>query len=359
MKIVLSGGGTLGPVTPLLALVHELRARGEHEFLWMGTNKGIEKALVEDSSIPFRSIASGKIRRYFDWGYLWDPLRIMVGLIQSFFILIRFRPDRVLTSGGYVAVPVVCAAYCLRIPILVHQQDMVWGLANRIMRPLATWITVNFDASWKMLPARYRCKSHLVGNPVRPLIQSILSEPRDRALILKKFNLEEGIPIILSLGGGTGALRLNELLTQAAIGLVQNAQIIHLTGKGKQILVPELHFPTRYHHCDFFLNEMADALYIADIVISRAGTGTLTELAVLGKPTIIIPIPKSQQEANAQYFEEKNAAMVLDQEKLSPLQLASAVEELLKNNDLRTTLSQRIQLLANRDAAKEMVDILL
>lgn len=358
MRIVLSGGGTLGPVTPLLALVDELRRRGTHEFLWIGTKEGIEYTLVKEYDITFHAISAGKFRRYFDPRHLVDPFKIMYGFFQSLIIIKKFKPDCVLTAGGFVAVPVAFAAWCQNIPILVHQQDVIWGLANRIMRNFATWITINFDISRKMLPLKFKRKSFLVGNPVRAFIATLSETRKDHELLYKKFNLEQNLPIIFVLGGGTGALHLNELIAEAAPALVKFCQIIHLTGKGKTVSLPELSEPTRYHRCDFFVEEIGDALALADIVITRAGTGTFTELAALGKPTILVPLPNSQQEANALYAQEKHAALVVHEEGLSGEKITKEIKQLLENSEQRKRLSSAIAHCANPESAREIVDLI-
>ena len=145
MRILFSGGGTLGSVTPLLAVAEEFKKRGDHEFLWLGTAKGPERFLVDEWGIRFRAIRSGKWRRYFSWKNIFDLFQIFFGFFQSLWRIARFRPDAVLTAGSFVAVPVACAAKVLGVPIFVHQQDLRWGLANRIMRPLARRISVNFQ----------------------------------------------------------------------------------------------------------------------------------------------------------------------------------------------------------------------
>lgn len=358
MRIVLSGGGTMGSVTPLLALVDELRRQGGHEFLWLGTRGGNERVLVEEWGIKFKPIFSGKFRRYFSWQNFTDIFRLKLGFWQAIFILKKFKVDRVLTAGGFVAVPVVLAARFLKIPVLVHQQDLKWGLANQLMRPLATWITVNYSPTLEELPERFRERGHLVGNPVRHQISEIITKPGDRDVFFKKFNLEPNLLVLLVLGGGTGALRLNQIITEAMPGLSKFCQVLHLTGKDKKVKVPPGEWEARYHWQEFLIKEMPDVYQVADLVISRAGTGTLTELSILGKPTIIVPIPQSHQEANAKYFADALAAVVLDQTTLLPQTLVEMARGLLSNQAKREFLSVNIKKLANPEAAKEMIKLI-
>lgn len=359
MRILLSGGGTWGSVTALVALVDELRQRknDEEEFLWLGTRGGSERFLVQDLGIPFYPIFSGKLRRYFSWWNFIDPLFILIGFFQSIFILKKFKPERVLTAGSFVAVPVVWAARLLKIPALVHQQDLSWGLANKLMRPFAAWLTVNLEPSFKSLPRRLRKKAHLTGNPVRQQITGSLNNVKDKELILKKFNLEPGVPVVLVLGGGTGAVRLNEIITEAMPHLYDFCQVLHLTGKDKKINPPEGQWNSRYHWQESIL-EISDAYGAADLVVARAGLGTLSELAVLGKISLIVPIPGTHQEENAAYFAERHAAVVLDQNKLSGDLLARTIKEMLLNKSEREKLSVNISKIANLEAAKEIVDLI-
>jgi UDP-N-acetylglucosamine--N-acetylmuramyl-(pentapeptide) pyrophosphoryl-undecaprenol N-acetylglucosamine transferase len=358
MRILLAGGGTLGSVTPLLAVVEELRQKGENQFLWIGTRKGPERLLVEKWGLSFSSIYAGKLRRYFSFKNFIDIFLVLLGFLQAIYFLKKFKPDRVLTAGSFVAVPVVWAARIFKIPILVHQQDLQWGLANKLMRPLATWITVNFDYILQRLPRRYRRRAYLIGNPVRQQIKQVLEEKKDQELLYKKFNLLEGIPVVLVLGGGTGALRLNELVAEAMPELYRFCQVIHLTGKDKRVKIPEGEWERYYHWQELLIEEMADVYRVAEIVVSRAGIGTLSELSILGKPTIIIPLPQSHQEINAQFFGENQAAIVLKQEELTPHLLAQAIRELLFDKNKQITLSIQIKKLANPEAAKEIVELI-
>lgn len=348
----------MGSVTPLLALVDELRQQGGHEFLWLGTRGGNERVLVEEWGVRFRPIFSGKLRRYFSWQNFTDIFRLGFGFLQAVFILREFKADRVLTAGGFVAVPVVLAARFLKIPVLIHQQDLKWGLANKLMRPLATWITVNYPPTLEELPERFKKRGHLVGNPVRHQISEIVKKLGDRELLFKKFNLEPNLLVLLVLGGGTGALRLNEIIAEAIPQLSKFCQVLHLTGKDKKVKVPSGEWESRYHWQEFLIKEMPDVYQVADLVISRAGTGTLTELSALGKPTIIVPMPQSHQEDNAKYFGDAKAAVVLDQTTLLPQTLVDIVRGLLASQEKREFLSVNIKKLVNPEAAKEIIRLI-
>ncbi|MEK7606691.1 MAG: UDP-N-acetylglucosamine--N-acetylmuramyl-(pentapeptide) pyrophosphoryl-undecaprenol N-acetylglucosamine transferase [Patescibacteria group bacterium] len=359
MRIVFTGGGTLGSVTPLLALAEEIKKQGRHEFLWLGTATGPEHLLVEEWGIRFRAIQSGKLRRYFSRRNFFDPLRIVIGFFQSMVLLARFRAGVVLTAGSFAAVPVVFAAAVLRIPILVHQQDLRWGLANKLMRPFARWVTVNFEENLAQMPVRLRGRAHVVGNPVREAIRSVAENGGDRALKYAKFNLDPAMPVFLALGGGTGAVALNEIVAAAVPGLASFCQIVHLTGKEKRVKPPEGEWSRVYHWQEFLTKEMPDVYSLADVVLTRAGLGTLSELAFLGKAAIIVPMPGTHQEENARHFGEKGGAMVIDQGKLTPEILTKVVRELIMSEGARERLSAKMHKLANPNAAEEMANLVL
>ncbi|MFA6271495.1 MAG: glycosyltransferase [Patescibacteria group bacterium] len=227
MKIVLSGGGTGGSVAPLLAIYQQLVKVENTEFLFIGGNNSIEKDLAEENGIRFESIISGKLRRYFDPRNFLTPFAVILGFFHAIRILKKWRPDIILSAGSFVAVPVVWAAWLLRKPVIIHQQDLRKGLANKLMTPFATKITVTFPESLADFP---RGKTIHTGNPIR---ESILSGNRETAMHI--FSLSDNIPVILILGGGTGALTLNKIVTDSLPRLLEFCQIIHIAGKGKNI----------------------------------------------------------------------------------------------------------------------------
>lgn len=359
MKFIFSGGGTLGPVTPLISLAEELKRRGHHDFLWIGTYDGVERRMVEDFGMRFIAIPSGRWRRFFSLRNITDPFRVVAGCIRAYVILRRERPDAILTAGGFVSVPVAYAAHRLKIPFLVHQQDIEWGLANKLMVPFATWITANFPISLRNAPPKVRKRVVVTGNPVRSLIRDGYDEEPKRELLLHKFHLEEGVPVILVLGGGTGALHLNELMAGAAKTLTNDFQIMHVTGKGKAVPVEGLAHAERYHHYEFFTTEIRDALHLADIVVSRAGLGTITELALLEKPTILVPIHNSHQEENADYLAKEGAVVRLYEESMDAAGLSRAVADFANNHERQKSMAARLRKIANPDAAVEIIDLIL
>ncbi len=316
-KIILTGGGTGGSVTPLLALVPDFQAEG-WEVEWIGTHTGIEKNIVSQAQLPYYSISSGKLRRYFSWQNLVDIFHIKIGFFQSLKLLLTLKPDAVMSAGGYVSVPVVWAAWCLRIPVAIHQQDIRPGLANKLMSPCASLITVTFEKSLQ----DYSSKAIWTGNPIRSEFFKATHELN---------STDDHRPKILFLGGGTGAQAINELVQTSLFTLTEHYTIIHLTGE--QAVLMDKNVP--HYHVYSFLNaqEMAKIISEADVVVTRAGLGTLTELSYLAKAIIIIPMPDSHQEDNAYYFSQKGAAIILAQADASPKTLLDRISELLNDSE--------------------------
>lgn len=373
-RILLTGGGTGGSVTPLLAAHERLKEHFPNAtFVFVGSKAGIEQALVEEAGIPFRGISSGKWRRYIDARNVIDPWYVAKGFVSSLGIMVNVRPHIVLSAGSYVSVPVVAAARFHRIPVVVHQQDCRKGLANRLMTPFATKITVTFQKSLHDFP---KGKTVWTGNPVR---RSIVEAQAERAY--HTFGLEKGLPTLLILGGGTGALHLNAIVDQSLAELTEMCQIIHVAGKGKNIFQPrtlskefqphyrgllddrEEHTPRdgvrfdRYHVSEFLTDEIGDAIAVADLVATRAGLGTLTELSALGKSAIVIPIADSHQEANAALFSNAGAAITLSEKTLTPQIFANHVKQLLSNPAKLADLSAHMKTMTQRDSTSRFVKV--
>lgn len=336
-KILLTGGGTGGSVSPLLAIAETLRKTPDsYEFIWLGGRGGIEEGMVKRANIDFRPIHNGKLRRYWSWRNFIDPWLILFGLIESFVFMREWRPGLIITAGSYISVPVVWAGRLLKIPTIVHQQDLRPGLANRLMSPFSTIITVTFEKSL----ADFKEKAQWFGNPLR---ESFISASKD----IK--NPKTGLPSLLVLGGGTGAEALNVLVEEAAPLLAEFCQVQHVTGPNKNTATTA----TRKHYRAVpFLNEkeMAEAYASADLVLTRAGIGTLSELAYLGKPALIVPMPDTHQEDNAEFFRTAHAGAVLDQRQLTPELLATIIKESITDEGLLRELSGNISKLAKRDA---------
>ena len=361
VKILLTGGGTGGSVSPLLAIAEELTSppapllirRGEkgerYDFLWIGTKNGPEREMVIKAGIGFKAIASGKLRRYFSIHNFIDPFKIIAGFFKSFFIILKWRPDLVMTAGAFVSVPIVWAAWVLRVPVLVHQQDARAGLANKLMAPFARVVTVTFEESL----ASYGKKAVWTGNATRFKNLDLRIKNEE---IYKKFGLQKNLPIVLIVGGGTGAMEINKLVWESLDELVKICQIVHIAGKSK--VESRKSKVSNYQIFEFLEHEkVMEIMSVADLVVSRAGLGFLTEISYLGKPAIIIPIPDSHQEENARIFAKDEAAIVLDQKKLTANDFANKIGELLEDEILRGKLRRNVAEVMKKGANEAIAKI--
>jgi len=351
--IMFSGGGTGGSVTPLLAVASELlKDEVDLNFVFVGTKKGPEKELVANFSAPkkidFLTLTSGKLRRYFSWSNFFDIFKIFAAFFQALIIIKRIKPDLVVSAGSFVSVPLIFAAALRRIPILIHQQDVRPGLANKLMAPLARVVTVTFEKSL----IDYGPKAVLVGNPVK-----LPEELGDAAALKVKYNLAPDLPLVLAVGGGTGSSALNELILQSIEELSNFCNLIHLSGFGKASSIKTKF--KNYYCLEFVSNEeLMKLMQAAEIVISRAGLGTLSDLAALKKPAIIIPLPASHQEENAALFKNAGAALVLEQRLLTSDKLREVLSNLLSDQELKASLSRNIGRIMKPGAAENIAGII-
>lgn len=353
MKFLFSGGGTLGPVTPLIAVMEELRARDpKAEFLFVGTPNGPERKLVEAGGFRFVALASPRFRRYFDWRNVVAPFQFLGAIIAAFALVARERPDIVIGAGGFTSVPVGLAAKLAGKKLLVHQQDVGPSLSNRLLSPFADAVTATFEVSAGAFPAR---KTTVTGNPVRPVFER---GSREKGLDLLGFAGDK--PIVMVVGGGTGAVFINELITLGSPLWTGFADIVHVTGLAKApTRSPSLTHPERYRVVEFVGEEIGHYYAAADVVISRAGLGTLTELAALSKPVILIPIPDSHQEENAAYVVERGGARMFRELDLTPEQLVTFTHELLKKPEDMRRLGQTLHGLFSPRAREEVTEKIL
>lgn len=322
-RIVLTGGGTAGHVTPNIALLPSLKAAG-YEVSYIGSYEGIEKKLIEDMGIPYYGISSGKLRRYKSLKNLSDPFRVLHGYFQSKKLMKQLKPDIVFSKGGFVSVPVVLAAGNKKIPVIIHESDMTPGLANKIAMRSATKICCNFQETLQFLPKE---KAVLTGSPIR---HELLSGNKIAGLDLCHFTADK--PVILVVGGSTGAVRVNEAVRAILPELLKKYQVCHLCGKGK--MDSSLNMPG-YIQFEYISKEMRDLFAMCDIVISRAGANAICELLALKKPNLLIPLSaaasRGDQILNANSFKEHGYSSVLSEENVTPESLLNAVNELYAN----------------------------
>ena len=323
-RIILTGGGTAGHVTPNIALLPSLQEAG-YEITYVGSYEGIEKKLIEDFNIPYVGISTGKLRRYFDPKNFTDPFRVLKGFSEAKKFLKEYKPDVVFSKGGFVSVPVVRAAAALKIPCIIHESDMTPGLANKLCFPVATKICCNFPETFETLPEK---KAVLTGTPIR----KELSEGSKLAgLDMCGFTANK--PVIMVIGGSLGAANVNKAVRDALPQLLENFQIVHLCGKDK---LDNLLLTTEgYKQFEYIKAELKDLFAMADVVISRAGANAICELLALRKPNILIPLPaassRGDQLLNADSFEKQGFSIVLHEDDLTTKLLVDKVQELYEN----------------------------
>lgn len=325
-RIIMTGGGTAGHVTPNIALIPELEAAG-YEITYIGSYTGIEKQLIEEKGIPYYGISSGKLRRYKSLKNLSDPFRVLHGYFQARRLIKKLKPDIVFSKGGFVSVPVVLAASHKRIPVIIHESDMTPGLANKIAMRGADKICCNFPETVKYLPVK---KAVLTGSPIR---KELLSGNRLSGSRLCGFNSLK--PVILVVGGSTGAVKVNNAVRQILPQLLEDYQVVHLCGKGKTD--ESLNNTPGYVQFEYINEEMRDLFSLSDIVISRAGANAICELLALHKPNLLIPLSanasRGDQILNARSFAEHGYSVVMEEEEITPEKLLEAVNNLYKDRD--------------------------
>ena len=321
-KIVLTGGGTAGHVTPNIALLPSLKAAG-YEIWYIGSYNGIEERLIKEQNIPYYGIDSGKLRRYFDWKNFSDPLRVIHGYAQAKKILSRLKPDVVFSKGGFVSVPVVRAASALHIRTIIHESDMTPGLANRLAIPAADKVCCSFPETLKYLPEG---KAVLSGSPIR---QELLTGERGKALELLHWE-NSSKPTLLVIGGSQGSVAINNALRSDLDELLKEFRIIHLCGKGN--LDSSLDGREGYVQFEYIQDELKDLFALADLVLSRAGANSICELLALRKPNLLIPLSaaasRGDQILNADSYKKQGYSMVLKEEDLTPESLLRSLRQL-------------------------------
>ncbi len=338
MKILYSGGGTLGPVTPLIAIHDALKREEDYKAVWIGTQDGPEDKLVRGVGIRFYTIPSGKLRRYFSLKNISDLNRIFNGFFHSFIILWRENPDVCVSTGGFVSVPVHLAAWFLGIPTWIHQQDVRVGLANKLMAPMAKQITTVMRESVASFPRR---KTVQLGNPIR---ESVMAGSTEEAR--KLFGIANDLPVVLAVGGGTGAEAINVRVDEAISHLDGVANMIHVTGRtrdqSRAKRASEL-FAT-YHAFPLLTDELPHAYALADVIVCRGGFGTMTELAALHKAMIVIPKAGHQQD-NVGVVGQRKAGILLDEQLSNGYHLATNIKQLLHDEINRRSLGDRLHAL--------------
>ena len=332
-KIILTGGGTAGHVTPNIALLPKLRELG-YDIEYIGSYKGMEKELIEKEGIPYHGIASGKLRRYIDIKNLTDPFRVIHGLRQSLTLLRKLKPDVIFSKGGFVSVPVVLAAHRLHIPAIIHESDMTPGLANKICFSSATKICCNFPETMKYLPADKRV---LTGSPIR---DELMHGDKDHAYEITGFTPDK--PVIMVIGGSLGSVAVNTLVRNCLPKLLKEYQVLHICGRGN--IDESLSGTEGYKQYAYVSDDLKDFFALADVVISRAGANVICELLTIHKPNILIPLgtagSRGDQILNARSFEAQGFSTVILEEEATEKKLLAAIKNTYEN---REDLSARME----------------
>lgn len=326
-KIIMTGGGTAGHVTPNIALMPALRNEG-YEISYIGSYEGIEKRLIEEQGVSYYGISSGKLRRYFDPKNFSDPFKVLKGYSQSVKLLKKLKPDVVFSKGGFVSVPVVLAARHCKIPAIIHESDLTPGLANKLAIPGAVKVCCNFPETLNYLPKE---KAVLTGSPIR---QELLKGNANHAFSLCRFS-DRTKPVIMIVGGSTGSRAINTAIRGLLPELVKSYNIIHLCGKGN--LDETLHSVSGYAQFEYANQELSDMFALSDLVISRAGANAICELLALRKPNILIPLSaeasRGDQILNANSFRSQGFSYVLEESELTNTALLEAIEHVFRKKE--------------------------
>lgn len=324
-KIVFTGGGSAGHVTPNIAIINELR--NDCDIFYIGSKKGIEKELIQKINIPYYGINSGKLRRYIDFENFVDLFRVVKGCFEARSILKQLKPNLIFSKGGFVSVPVILAAKSLRIPIYIHESDLTPGLANKISQRFSTKIFTSFEETKKFFPEH---KTTVIGSPIRKEIMNGSAEKGRKLLGFDKYT-----PILTIMGGSLGAKKINEVVRESLEQLSLNYQIVHICGKNNRD--DHLTNLSKYKQFEYVYDELSDILAATDIVITRGGSNSIFEFLALNIPMLIVPLGLNQsrgdQILNARVFQDKGYSLTLEEENLTRETLLENLTTVYKNRE--------------------------
>ena len=364
MRILFTGGGTGGHIFPIVAVARELRKiQSDLELFYIGPSDFDLQPLIAEN-IKVKVILAGKFRRYFSIYNFIDIFKILLGFIQTFWYLYILMPDVIFSKGGYGSVPVVIIGWIFRIPILIHESDTIPGLANKLAGKLAKRIGVSFEVTKKYFSAK---KTALVGNPIRiELTKGNKEEGR------KIFKIKSNDPVILIMGGSQGAQSINAIILEILLELLKKYEIIHMCGSKNYSQIKKLAILNKqkkgsilekYHLFPFLYEEQLKHAYaVSDLVISRAGSGSIFEIAACGLPSIIIPLPwssSSHQKENAFAFAKSGATIVIEEVNLTPHILLERISYLISHPELRKKMSECALKFATPEAGEKIAKGLL
>jgi UDP-N-acetylglucosamine--N-acetylmuramyl-(pentapeptide) pyrophosphoryl-undecaprenol N-acetylglucosamine transferase len=359
MKIVLTGGGTGGHLVPLVTVAEKIKEKApDTEFIFMGPEGKMEKDIMGRTGIKMRKIMSGKMRRYLSGYNFIDILKIPIGIVQAFFWLLIDMPDAVFSKGGYASLPVVLAAWVYRIPIMIHESDANPGLANSMLSKFSNRIAISYPEAEKYFPAP---QVVLTGNPVRSDITQ--GDPQKAR---EMFHLTDSKKVIFILGGSQGARNINNKILDILPELLRKYQVIHQTGednleeaKKKAGILGIKPGRDGYYPVAFYGDEIKDILAVSDLVITRAGANTLSEIAACKKPAIVIPLmwaANNHQRMNAYSLAKNGSCLVLEEENLGEHMLLEKIEEMMNNEELRQKMAGNIGVFYHPDASDKIAE---
>ena len=358
MRIMITGGGTGGHTSPAVAIIEELQKRDPRlVLLWIGRKGSIEQRICESRSFPFRAVSVEGWPRKKKFRKIWVGLKLVWAAINSALCIWKFRPQLVLGVGGYVSVPLVWTAQRLNVPTILHEQNKRLGMANRLLAPRASRILLSYPDTLGDYPTE---SARVVGNPVR----AGFDDPPDKKDACEKFDLDPEIPIVLVCGGSQGARTLNLAMTEA-IGRFNEKEIQFIWMAGNQDVTKARSAAegAKIRVSVFsFIDDMVAACAVADLIISRAGASSTAEIAVMGKPSVLIPYPfatDNHQEDNARAFEEGNASIVILDNDFSAQRLVDVVRELITDKARLEEMGKAALMLAKPSAVETVVEEIL
>jgi UDP-N-acetylglucosamine--N-acetylmuramyl-(pentapeptide) pyrophosphoryl-undecaprenol N-acetylglucosamine transferase len=366
LRLAVAGGGTGGHVHPAIAVIDELRRRGQLvDPLWIGSHDGVERHLSERHGISFASIPTGKFRRYLSVQNLTDAVRVPIGIAVARRRLREFRPDVILSTGGFVSVPTVIAARGIA-PVVTHDQTAILGLATRINARFADVLALSFSQTETEARALHR-QVVVTGNPVRAEIAR-----GDTGRGRTRFGFDESLPLVYVTGGARGASPINRRIAELIPALLEHAQVLHQTGPAsanadaRELATRHAALPaalrSRYQVVEFLGTELPDVYAAADLIVGRAGAGTVAELAAVGKPSILIPLPgagRDEQTENARVLLDAGAAIVIRQEEATPARLRDEIIALIHDPERRGRMAAAARAVARPDAAARLADAVI
>ncbi len=348
-KILFTGGGSAGHVTPNVGLIETFLREG-WQVSYVGSIDGIEKEIIAPLDVDYHSVSSGKLRRYFSWQNFIDPVRIVLGVVQSFLLCRRLSPDVLFSKGGFISVPVVIGAWLNRIPVITHESDITPGLANKLCFPFAAHVCVTFPETVKMLDS---AKVVLTGTPVRAAILS-----GNAAAGRDHLGLTSDRKILLFFGGSLGATAINVVVHASLPQLLENFQVVHICGAGN--IRTDLASLQNYHQLEYLHEQFGDLLACADLVVSRAGANSIYELLLCRKPHILVPLSRlasrGDQIVNARTFANLGYSEVIEEEDLTAESLCAKIVSTLRDSD---EIIARIDRFQSPDAMAVIRDLIL